>query len=175
MKTQLVLLLTIVQCCTIFGSDTTNRLLRVHRNAAPPQPSLLPFIALKRAVEKMGFDMISKWIKNCDCDGFRREVTTNIDIPQVVPYAFMWCEQINRSDTSPTAQFLFHELSEKGDWHGATKIIRAEKTYFDSNGLLQSFAHDHRKNDILAMLEELKPMNTKTINSILTNNNIGHL
>jgi len=150
--TRLFLLITIVHCCTTYGSDLSIYHKEKLRNTSPSQPSLL-FIALQRAVEQKGFGTILNKVKNNE---YKRVIMTGISM-YAIPYAFLWTEWINRSDTSSTAQLLSYRLREEGEWYGTTKVIVEENTAFYSTGLFQTQIHDHRKDDILAMLEQLRP------------------
>lgn len=171
--TRLSLLLTIVHCCTTYGSNP-NLLMDWPGTKIPQKPTLL-FITLQRAVEKEGFDTVLNKVEN---DHYKRLIRLEAS-SHLISYAFLWNERIDLSDKSPTAQLLLRALNRReigtGGWYTDQKYICEEQTRFTSDGLLRSVVHDHRKNDILAMLEELKPLNTRIINSILTNSNTGPL
>jgi hypothetical protein len=137
-------------------------------------PALL-VIALQRAVEKEGFDVIFDKVKN---EKYARAIVLDT-YKYDLPFAFMWRERINQSDTSTTVQLLFNTLREKGNWflynQNLTRVFTQGLSVFNNHGGLSVCVHDHNKTDILAMLEELKPMKTRIINSIWTNSNTGPL
>lgn len=166
------LLFVIAHCCALYGSNPD----RCNRLSVPYAATPLLSIALKRAIEKAGFDTIWHAVQ----DIRYRHWTIAYNYVGVLPYAFLWNEQIDPSDQSPTAQLLFRTLAEKGEWrnNGLIRVVSEENNvaFFTNDNLFRVYVHDHRKNEILAMLEELRlPLETKIINSILTNSNTDPL